>query len=137
VLLLAGCATAPPPPPPPPTPQPLTIAVIEFAGNTEAEDGCVRAVLEASYRAVDKKLLDQVLPNDNDIDYQKLGRQLSADLIVDGGLARGAKLRYAALPRIVSAQKGDILASTRIKKRADKSYQVAHEICADLLKQLP
>jgi hypothetical protein len=139
LLLLAGCATAAPPPPPPPKAAPavILVAIIELGGNQEAEDGCARAVLDAGHHAVERRRLDQVLPNDDDIDYQKLGHALGADLIIDGGLARGVKVPKAPPPRIVSAHKGDVLASSRVKKRIDKSYQNAHEICADLLSQLP
>jgi hypothetical protein len=139
MLLLAGCATAPAPQPaaPKPEPAPIRVAVIEFGGSTEAEDGCVRAILEANHQAVEKKKVDEALPTDDDIDYQKLGRLLSADLIIDGGLARGVKLKKLPPPRIVSAQKGDILASSEVKTRVNKSYQVAHDVCADLLRQLP
>ena len=137
VLLVAGCAHAPPPAPPPAENRAITVAVIELGGSAEAHDGCARAVLDANHQMVDQKVLDQALPNDDDIDYQKLGRLTGADLIIDGGLPRGVKLAKAPPPRIVSAQKGDILASTRIKARIDKSYQVARDICADLLNQIP
>jgi hypothetical protein len=122
---------------PDPEPAKIRVAVIEFGGSTEAEDGCVRAILEANHQAIDKKKVDEALPTDDDIDYQKLGRLLSADLIIDGGLARGVKMKKLPPPRIVSAQKGDILASSEVKTRANKSYQVAHDVCADLLRQLP
>jgi hypothetical protein len=139
VLLLTGCATAPPPQPPPPKPepQPIAVAVIELGGSTEAEDGCARAILEANHRAIEKQRVDQALPTDDDIDYQKLGRLLGADLIIDGGIARGVKLKKVPPARIVSTQKGDILASSASKIRVNKSYQVAHDVCAELLRQLP
>jgi hypothetical protein len=140
MLLLIACA-APQRSTAPVEPEPSTgkivVAIIELAGNVEAEDGCRRAVLDAGHRPVTKQRLDKVLPNDDDIDYQKLGNALAADLIIDGGLPRGGKLPRAPAPRIVSAHRGDVLASSRVKKRADESYRNAREICADLLNQLP
>ena len=137
--LLTACATTPRSTAPvePDPAAGITVAIIELGGSQEAEDGCVRAVLDAGHRAVEKQKLDRVLPNDDDIDYQKLGHALGADLIIDGGLARGVKLAKTPAPRIVSSLKGDVLASSRLKKRVDKSYQNAREICADLLSQLP
>jgi hypothetical protein len=139
LLLILGCATTSSRAPLPELPEPagIRVAIIEMGGNQEAEDGCVRAVLDAGHRPVDKKLLDRVLPNDDDIDYQKLGHALDVALIIDGGLARGMKLVKVLPPRIVSALKGDVLASSRVKKKIDESYRNAREICADLLSQLP
>src|SRR5205814_4695782 len=98
LILLVACAapqrvTAPVEPDP--GAAAIRVAIIELAGNVEAEDGCVRAVLDAGHRPVDKRLLDRVLPNDDDIDYQKLGHALDAALIIDGGLPRSGKLAKA------------------------------------------
>ena len=138
--MLVACA-APQRTTAPVEPEPATgkivVAIIELAGNVEAEDGCRRAVLDAGHRPISKQRLDQVLPNDDDIDYQKLGHALAADLIIDGELPRGGKLARVLPPRIVSAQRGDVLASSRVKKRVDESYRNAREICTDLLGQLP
>jgi hypothetical protein len=137
LLLVAGCATAPPPPPPE-KPQALTIAVIEFGDHgREAEDGCVMAALEAGFRVVSREELAVALPNDNDIDYRRLGQQLKADLIIDGGLARGMKIKRQPPPRIVSTSTGNLLAETRLKGRIDRGFKIGQKTCADLLNQLP
>jgi hypothetical protein len=136
VLLLAACATAPPPSPE--KPQALTVAVIEFGDHgREAEDGCVMAALEAGLRVVSREEIAVALPNDDDIDYRRLGQQLKADLIIDGGLARGMKVRRQPPPRIVSTRSGNLLAETRLKGRIDRGFKVGQKTCADLLNQLP
>jgi len=138
-VLLCGCASAPPPAPPPQKPAQIAVAVIEFgdvAGNY-GRDGCVKAVVEAGHRAVEDQAIAAALPNDSDIDYQQLGRTLGADLIIDGGLPRGPRSKQMQPPRIVSALKGDVLAASKNKRRVDKSFEIGHETCADLLRQLP
>jgi hypothetical protein len=136
VLVVAGCATAPAPQPQ--QPAPLTIAVIEFGdAGREAEDGCVMAALEAGFRVVSREELAVALPNDDSIDYRRLGKQLKADLIIDGGLARGMKIRRQPPPRIVSTASGNVLAETRLKGRIDRSGKIGQKTCADLLNQLP
>src|SRR5688572_21602959 len=93
LVVAAGCAPAPPPVK---SPAPLTLAVIEFGDSgREAERGCVMAALEAGYRVVGRRELDAQLPNDEVIDYRALGRGLGADMVIDGGLARGMKARRA------------------------------------------
>ena len=138
-VVSVGCASAPAPAPQkPPEPAVITVAVIEFGEALHyGEDGCVTAVVEAGHRAVDKKRLAAALPSDEEIDYQQLGRALGADLIIDGGLPRGAKARQMQPARIVSTQKGDVLASSKSRRRVDKSFEIGHETCAELLKQLP
>ena len=111
--------------------------MIEFGDGQDAENGCVMSVLEAGHRVVDRKLIDAALPNDADIDYQQLGHALSADLIIDGGILRGVKMRQLLSPRIISARSGDVLAAAKSRKRADRSFQIGHDTCAELLKQLP
>jgi TolB-like protein len=134
---LWGCAHAPRPPPPE-EPKPLTFAVIEFGdAGREAENGCVMALLEAGYRVVDRAALDQVLPNDDDIEYRRLGRLLGADIIIDGNLPRGMKLRRVPPARMVSTETGSLLAVARVAGRVDRSFQTGQKVCADLLAQLP
>jgi hypothetical protein len=116
----------------------MTVAVIEFGdAGLEAEQGCVMAVLEAGYRAVERKQLDVALPTDEDIDYQKLGKALGADLIIDGGIARGTRHRSNPSPRLISTHSSNVLAIAKLKGRADKSGEVGHKLCAELLMQLP
>jgi TolB-like protein len=137
LALMMGCASAPPPAPPQ-QPAPLTVAVIEFGDSgREAEDGCVMAALEAGFRVVSRREIAAALPNDDSIDYRKLGQQLKADLIIDGGLARGMKVRKQPPPRIVSTASGNLLAETRMHGRIDKSFKVGQKACSDLLNQLP
>ncbi len=138
VWSVSGCAHAPAPAPPPAAPPPLTIAVIEFGDNGRtAEDGCVMAALEAGFRVVSRGAIAAALPTDDVIDYRRLGKQLSADLIIDGGLARGMKIRKQPPPRIVSTSTGNLLAETRLAGRIDRGYKVGQKVCADLLNQLP
>ncbi len=137
--LTAGCIQKPLPPPKPPDEKPpITVAVIEFGDRgREAENGCVMAVLEAGFRAVDRAQLDQHLPTDDDIDYQKLGHALGCDLIIDGGIARGSTAKTAPAPRLVSTRSGDVLAISPAKGRVDRNFKIGQRVCGDLLKQLP
>jgi len=136
-MWVAGCAAAPPPPPKP-EPAPITVAVIEFGDvGRAAEDGCVMAVLDAGFRVVGRKQIDAALPNDDLIDYRKLGQVLGADMIVDGGLARGLKVRRSPPARLVSTRTGNLLAETKIAGRIDRGFKVGRRVCEELLKQLP
>ena len=140
LVCLASCATAPPPPPPPKPEAPavIAVAIIEFGEDgTDGENGCAMAVLEAGYRAIGKKAIHDALPSDSVIDYQKLGQKLGADLIIDGGLTTGVKLKKTPPARIVATRSGDILAQTRLGGRIDKNFKIGQKVCTDLLKQLP
>jgi hypothetical protein len=143
VLLAAGCAatTATAPPTTPEKP-PITVAVIGFGGTNSqpslVENGCVMALLEAGYRVVDRQQIVAALPDENDIDFGKVGRQLAADLIVDGGLARGSKAAAARLaPRLISTHSSNVLGTTKTKGRVKLVELVGKQLCAELIGQLP
>jgi TolB-like protein len=143
VVVAAGCAAhqhteAPAPVEKPP----ITVAVIGFAGSdsvqSEAEGGCVMAVLEAGLRVVDRKQVVAALPDENDVDYAKLGRQLKADLIVDGGVVRGSRRLAAKLTaRLISSHSANVLGTAVSKGRVRLGRQIGQQLCADLLAQLP
>jgi hypothetical protein len=141
LVWLTSCAPPPPPAPPPPKPetQPIAVAIIEFGDDGgEGENGCAMAVLEAGYRSIGKKAIREALPSEDVIDYQKLGQKLGADLIIDGGLISGVKMKKMPPARIVATRSGDILAQTRVVGgRVDKNFKVGQKVCSDLLKQLP
>jgi TolB-like protein len=137
-LFLGACAHGPKPAPGPTEPPPLTVAVIEFGDSgRDAENGCVMAVLEAGLRVIGRDVLAQKLPNDDSIDYRQLGHTLGADLVIDGGIARGMKVRKPPPARLVSTRSGNLLAVSRMAGRIDKSYKVGQKVCSDLLAQLP
>ena len=140
LLFLAGCPKPPPPRPSLPwqeAPGPIAVAVIEFGDEgREAENGCVMAVLEAGYRAVSRKKLEEAMPTD-DVDYQNLGHLVGADMIIDGGIPRGGAPAKRPPPRLVSTRTGDLLAVARAQVRIDRSFKVGKKVCSDLIKQLP
>jgi hypothetical protein len=134
---VTSCATAPPPPEKPPAPKMISVAVIEFGDRKEAENGCIIAVMDAGHRVVDKKQVASALGPSGDIDYQKLGQSVGADLIIDGGVTPGGPTLPA---RIISSQSGNVLAAMPAKRRIErgnKSYQTGKQICGELLSQLP
>lgn len=125
---------------------PLTVAVIGFGGSDEVasatEDGCVMAVLEAGLRAVDRARIVAALPNENDVEFSAAGRALGADIIIDGGVARGSvrgsdgePLRLE--PRLISTHSANILGVAQSKTLRKPSRTLGHKLCADLLSQLP
>jgi hypothetical protein len=83
-LICAAVGCAPrydtPPPEAPRAKAPLAIAIISFGGTddmpSEAEDGCIAAILDGGYRAVGRKQVREALPNENDVDYNKVGQTL-------------------------------------------------------------
>lgn len=146
VLLLwcAGCPAhvEPPSPEPPPVKQPLAIAIISLGGSddvaSEAEDGCVAAILDAGYRAVGRKQVRAALPNENDVDYNKVGQTLGADLIIDGGVARGSRAATTHLStRLISTHSAGLLATAESKGRVKLTRAVGQGLCTELLNQLP
>jgi len=140
VVVLAGCPKPPPPREPAPwqeAPGPISVAVIEFGdAGREAENGCVMAVLEAGYRSISRKKLQEAMPTD-DVDYQNLGHLVGADMVIDGGIPRGGAPAKIPPPRLVSTRTGDLLAVARSQGRIDRSFKVGKKICSDLIKQLP
>lgn len=146
VLLLAlavGCAHGTVEAPAPAEKAPLAVAVIGFGGSNQAasaaEDGCVMAVLEAGLRAVARQRVVMALPNENDVDFGRVGRVLGVDLIIDGGVARGSDavepLRLE--PRMISAHSASELGMARSRGRVRLTREVGHRACAELLRQLP
>ncbi len=145
LLLGAGCApqysSAPPPVEARPK-GPLAIAIISFGGTderaSEAEDGCVAAILDAGYRAIGRKQVRAALPNENDVDYNKVGHDLGVDMIIDGGFLRGSGNVAASLsPRLISTHSAGVLASTETKGRVKLTRVVGQKLCTELLSQLP
>jgi hypothetical protein len=121
---------------------PITIAVIGFGGSGErasaAEDGCVMAVLEAGFRAVERARIVAALPNENDVDFTATGHALGCDLILDGGVARGAGDAAAWLePRLISTHSANVLGSARKRGRVKLGRDIGRRLCAELLRQLP
>jgi hypothetical protein len=121
---------------------PITVAVISFGGTdgaaTPAENGCVMAVLEAGFRAVERRKIVAALPNENEVDFHQLGGLLGADMIVDGSLARGSGGAPTRLePRLISTHSAAILATTKTAGRVKLTDAVGKKLCTDLLRQLP
>jgi TolB-like protein len=142
-ILMLGCAARQASVQSEPTEKPpITIAVIGFGGtnekSSEAEDGCVMAVLEAGFRAVDRRQIVAALPNENDVDFTATGRALGCDLIVDGGVARGTDEAAARLePRLISTHSASVLGATKSKARLKLGRPIGRKLCAELLAQLP
>jgi hypothetical protein len=132
-----------PPPAAAPTEKPkITVAVISFGGSNRAasgaENGCVMALLEAGYRTVDHALVVAALPDESAVDFSALGRQLGADLIIDGGLLRGSGDAPGRLqPRLISAHSAAVLATLRRKGRIRPTDEAGHKLCVELLGQMP
>jgi hypothetical protein len=144
VVLLAGCWAHydRPAPQPPAEKPPIAFAVIGFGGSNDvaskAEDGCVMALLEGGFRVVDRAKVVAVLPDENDIDFSKVGKNLGVDLILDGGVARGNFATQPRLePRLISAHSANVLGTAKNKKRGALTRELGHKLCADLLLQLP
>ena len=149
LLALFACAVAACAPhydaPPPETPRPkapLAIAVISFGGSdetaSEAEDGCIAAILDGGYRAVGRKQVRAALPNENDVDYNKVGQTLGADLIIDGGFLRGSgRVAPSLTPRLISTHSAGLLASVESKGKVTLTRAVGQKLCQELLSQLP
>ncbi len=144
MLLLASVACAPryEMAPAQSTKAPLAIAIISFGGTdampSEAEDGCVAAILDAGYRAVGRKQVRAALPNENDVDYAKVGQALGADLIIDGGFLRGSgRVAPSLQPRLISTHSAGVLASVDAKGKVKLTRAVGQKLCTDLLNQLP
>jgi TolB-like protein len=121
---------------------PITVAVIGLGGTnvaaSDAEDGCVMAVLEAGFRAVDRQQIVAALPNENDVDFTAIGRALGCDLIVDGGVARGSRPALVRLePRLISSHSANVLGMSKSKGRVKLSREIGRRLCAELLAQLP
>jgi hypothetical protein len=145
VLLLftlgGGCAHTPEASPPSEKP-PITIAVMGFGGTNEkasdAEGGCVVALLEAGYRVVDRSRIIASVPNENDVDYTNIGRVLGADLILDGGWTRnsGAAPRHME-SRLISTHSANVLGTTQDKAHEGPGRTIGRKICRDLIAQLP
>ena len=140
-LALGGCAHAPAAPSPAEKP-PITIAVISFGGTdetpSEAEDGCVMALLEAGYRVVDRHRIVASVPNENDVDYTSVGRLLGADLIVEGGWTRNSGEPPRRLEsRLISTHSANVLGTTEDKAHAKLGRAFGRKICSELLAQLP
>ncbi len=120
----------------------LAIAIISFGGSedmpSEAEDGCIAAILDAGYQPVARKKVREVLPNENDVDYNTVGAKLGADMIIDGGFLRGSGRVAASLtPRLISTHSGGLLASVETKGKVKLTRAVGQKLCIDLLNQLP
>ena len=144
VLLALGCGCAATRTSAPPASEkpPITIAVIGFGGTdekaSEAENGCVLAVLGAGLRAVDRHQVVTALPNENDVDFTTVGRVLGCDLIVDGGIARGTNVASAQLePRLISTHSANVLGAAKTTVRVKLSREVGRRLCAELMNQLP
>ena len=141
--MLAGCATqAPPAPSPPPEKPPITIAVISFGGSdvsaSDAEDGCVMALLEAGYRIVDRARVVAAVPDESDVDFANVGRVLGADLIVDGGWTRKSGAPPKRLEsRLISTHSANVLGSARAKGRLKLDRATGRALCQELVAQLP
>jgi hypothetical protein len=121
---------------------PLAIAIISFGGTdamaSEAEDGCIAAILDGGYRAVGRKQVRAALPNENDVDYNKVGQTLGADLIIDGGFLRGSgSVAPSLTPRLISTHSAGLLASVESKGKVKLTRAIGQKLCADLLNQLP
>jgi hypothetical protein len=142
VLLSLGCGCAATRPSAQPEKPPITIAVIGFGGSddkaSEAENGCVLAVLGAGLRAVDRRQVVTALPNENDVDFTTVGRVLGCDLIVDGGVARGSNVASAQLePRLISTHSANVLGAAKTTVRVKLSREVGRRLCTELMSQLP
>lgn len=145
LALCAGCAAHAPPTAPAATEKPpITVAVIGFGGDdavaSDAENGCVMAVLEAGYRAVDRRQVVAALPNEGDVEFASLGRTLGADLVIDGSIARGSVAPRATVrlwPRMISTQSTNVLATVRAVGPTRLTHALGHRICQELLAQLP
>jgi TolB-like protein len=131
---------------PPQEPQqkgPLAIAIISFGGTddmpSEAEDGCVAAILDAGYRAVGRRQVREALPNENDVDYNKVGQKLGVDMIIDGGFLRGAgRVAPSLTPRLISTHSAGVLASIDpVKGKVKLTRVVGQKLCNELISQLP
>ncbi len=141
---ISGCATsaAPPPSPPPPDKPPITNAVFSIGGSddkaSEAEDGCVMALLEAGYRIVERPRVVAAVPNENDVDFSAVGRALGADLIVDGGWTRNSGDPPRRLEsRLISTHSANVLGTVNGRGHATLSHATGHKLCRDLVAQLP
>jgi hypothetical protein len=132
LLACGACAHAPLPAEKPP----LAFAVIDL-GDPEAQKGCVMALLDGGFRVVGQKAIDAALDNPDTTSYKRLGRAVQADLIIDGGFTREKNNRKRLSARLVSAQSGDVLASSRVEKPDKKPFVTGQKVCTDLLQQLP
>lgn len=142
LALGAGCAHAPASSSSSSEKPPITIAVISFGGTnatpSEAEDGCVMALLEAGYRVVDRPRIVATVPNENDVDYTNVGRLLGADLIVEGGWTRNSGDPPRRLEsRLISTHSANVLGTTEDKAHAKLGRAFGRKICSELLAQLP
>jgi TolB-like protein len=145
VVLIFGCGCAhrgSVQPEATPEKPPITVAVIGFGGSnetaSEAEDGCVMAVLEAGFRAVDRHKIVAALPNENDVDFTTTGRVLGCDLILDGGVARGTREALVRLePRLISSHSANVLGMSKSKGRVKLGREIGRRLCAELIAQLP
>lgn len=142
LALGAGCAHAPAPSSSSSEKPPITIAVISFGGSnetpSEAEDGCVMALLEAGYRVVDRPRIIATVPNENDVDYTSAGRLLGADLIIEGGWTRNSGEPPRRLEsRLISTHSANVLGTTEDKAHARPGRALGRKICSELLAQLP
>jgi TolB-like protein len=142
LLLLGACAPHYEMAAPQETPKaPLAIAIISFGGSddmpSEAEDGCVAAILDAGYRAIGRKQVRAALPNENDVDYNKVGQTLGADMIIDGGFLRGSgRVAPSLTPRLISTHSAGLLASVESKGKVKLTRAVGQKLCSDLISQL-
>lgn len=145
VLLALGCGCAAPRAvgqAPATERPPIAVAVIGFGGSdasaSPAEDGCVMAVLEAGYRVVGRQQVVAALPNENDVDFSTVGRALGADVIIDGGVARGSGADSVPLePRLISSHSANLLGVASSHGRVKLSRVVGQKLCTKLLGQLP
>jgi len=128
----AACAHAPAPT----EKAPIAFAVIDL-GDRDAEKGCVMALLDGGFRVVGQKAIDAALENPDTTSYKRLGKAVQADLIIDGGFTREKNNRKKLSARLVSAQSGDVLATTRVQKPDKKPFVTGQKVCTDLLQQLP
>jgi hypothetical protein len=121
---------------------PLTIAVLSFGGTntrpSEAEDGCVMALLEAGYRVVDRARIVEAIPNENDVDFSVVGRTLGADLLVDGGWTRDTGAPPDRLEsRLISTHSANILGTAQTRGHVAMTRALGKKLCRDLIGQLP
>lgn len=120
----------------------ISVAVIGFGGTDQlgsaAEDGCVMAVLETGLRAIERRQVVAALPNEADVDFSTVGRALGADLIIDGGVARGSGDERASLePRLISTHSVNVLGVAKSTGRVKLTRAVGRRVCTQLLAQLP
>ena len=118
----------------------MTVAVIEFGEQgAEVEKGCVAAVLDAGFRALEPSGtdVDAALQSAGVVDYVKLGHTLGAELILDGGVPRAGLRSVQLAPRLISPVSNDVLATGKSKLHLHHGAPEGKNACARLLLQLP